>query len=71
MTINADDTITFNQRIHNEWKDSFSPYVKALEDRIVIVDGGKVRYILFEIRKEMTSFDLNCSIFFSNVSFFY
>ena len=64
MTINADDTITFNQRIHNEWKDSFSPYVKALEDRIVIVDGGKVRYILFEIRKEMTSFDLNCLIFF-------
>ena len=49
MTINSDGTLTFNQRIHNEWKDSFSPYVKALEDKIVIVDGGKVRYVYLEI----------------------
>ena len=37
--------VTFTKRIHNEWKNSFSPYVEALEDKIVIVDGGKVRKI--------------------------
>ena len=49
MTIESDDTLTFHQRVHNEWKDSFSPYVEALEDKVVIDDGGKVRTCLFKL----------------------
>ena len=37
--------VTFEKRLHNDWKDSISPYVEALEDKIVIVDGGRVRIL--------------------------
>ena len=43
ITINSDGTLTFANKVLNEFKDSFSPYLKALEDKIIIVDGGKVR----------------------------
>ena len=43
ITINSDGTLTFANKVLNEFKASFSPYLNALEDKIIIVDGGKVR----------------------------
>ena len=37
--------VAFEKRLHNDWKNSISPYVEALEDKIVIVDGGRVRIL--------------------------
>ena len=49
IKIKLDSSVTggvkFEKRLHNDWKNSISPYVEALEDKIVIVDGGRVRIL--------------------------
>ena len=45
ITENGDGSLSIEKRLHNDWKDSFSPYVAALEDKIIVVDGGQVSTI--------------------------
>ena len=44
-TGNAAKPLEFEISMHKDWIPNFSPYIQAIADKIVVVQGGKVRNI--------------------------
>ena len=44
-TGNAAKPLEFEISMHKDWMRNFSPYVQAIADKIVVVQGGEVRKI--------------------------
>ena len=42
-TNNAAKPLEFEKTMHKDWSRNFSPYVQAIADKIVVVQGGEVR----------------------------